>query len=110
MFQYVNIEECYLCGYLKIKGLTEEYPTLTTFFDGEIISKKYPFLTRKWTADEDVDKQHWVRRTFSLDATTYQPSNPLFSRVNFCHSTNTLRTSTQTTLTMTVWKILTMST
>ncbi len=61
VFQYVNLEESYLCGYLKIKGLTEEYPTLTTFFDGEIISKKHPFLTRKWDADEDVDKKHWVR-------------------------------------------------
>jgi len=61
ILQYVNIEECYLCGYLKIKGLTEDYPTLTTFFDGEIISKKHPFLTRKWEADEDVDKKHWSK-------------------------------------------------
>lgn len=37
---------------------------LTTFFDGEIISKKYPFLTRKWDADEDVDRKHWVCMTF----------------------------------------------
>lgn len=59
--QHVDEENSYLCGYLKIKGLTEEFPTLTTFFDGEIISKKYPFLTRKWDADEDVDKKHWVR-------------------------------------------------
>ena len=59
-FQHVDLENSYLCGYLKIKGLTEEYPTLTTFFDGEIISKKHPFLTRKWDADEDVDKKHWV--------------------------------------------------
>lgn len=59
-FQHVDEENSYLCGYLKIKGLTEEFPTLTTFFDGEIISKKYPFLTRKWDADEDVDKKHWV--------------------------------------------------
>lgn len=58
--QHVDEENSYLCGYLKIKGLTEEFPTLTTFFDGEIISKKYPFLTRKWDADEDVDKKHWV--------------------------------------------------
>lgn len=36
---------------------------LTTFFDGEIISKKYPFLTRKWDADEDVDRKHWVSET-----------------------------------------------
>ncbi|EFB16039.1 hypothetical protein PANDA_012271 [Ailuropoda melanoleuca] len=37
----------------------KEYPTLTTFFEGEIISKKHPFLTRKWDADEDVDRKHW---------------------------------------------------
>ncbi|CAD6201473.1 GSCOCG00000273001-RA-CDS [Cotesia congregata] len=60
VLQHVDEENSYLCGYLKIKGLTEEFPTLTTFFDGEIISKKYPFLTRKWDADEDVDKKHWV--------------------------------------------------
>ena len=58
--QHVDEENSYLCGYLKIKGLTEEFPTLTTFFDGEIISKRFPFLTRKWDADEDVDKKHWV--------------------------------------------------
>lgn len=33
---------------------------MVTFFDGEIISDKHPFLTRKWDADEDVDKKHWV--------------------------------------------------
>eukprot|EP00058_Branchiostoma_floridae_P025254 XP_002610744.1 hypothetical protein BRAFLDRAFT_115296 [Branchiostoma floridae] len=61
VLQQVDEESCYLCGYLKIKGLTEvrEFPTLTTFFDGEIISKKYPFLTRKWDADEEVDRKHW---------------------------------------------------
>ncbi|KAI3359887.1 hypothetical protein L3Q82_014237, partial [Scortum barcoo] len=56
---HVTVEDSYLCGYLKIKGLTEEYPTLTTFFAGEIISRKRPFLTRKWDADEDVDRKHW---------------------------------------------------
>jgi hypothetical protein len=61
--QHVDLDNSYLCGYLKIKGLTEEFPTLTTFFDGEIISKKHPFLTRKWDADEDVDRKHWVRET-----------------------------------------------
>ncbi|KAG6450241.1 hypothetical protein O3G_MSEX006464 [Manduca sexta] len=60
VLQHVDEENSYLCGYLKIKGLTEEFPTLTTFFDGEIISAKYPFLTRKWDADEDVDRKHWV--------------------------------------------------
>ena len=55
-------ENAYLCGYLKIKNLTDEYPEMVTFFDGEIISDKHPFLTRKWDADEDVDKKHWVGR------------------------------------------------
>ncbi|XP_008313305.1 uncharacterized protein LOC103382329 isoform X3 [Cynoglossus semilaevis] len=59
VLQHVTMEDSYLCGYLKIKGLTEEYPTLTTFFAGEIISQKRPFLTRKWDADEDVDCKHW---------------------------------------------------
>ena len=69
--QHVDEENSYLCGYLKIKGLTEEFPTLTTFFDGEIISKKYPFLTRKWEADEDVDKKHWVLFILSLCQDTF---------------------------------------
>ncbi|MXQ93266.1 hypothetical protein E5288_WYG003572 [Bos mutus] len=60
VLQHVDTGNSYLCGYLKIKGLTEEYPTLTTFFEGEIISRKHPFLTRKWDADEDVDRKHWV--------------------------------------------------
>lgn len=52
IIQFVDEANSYLCGYLKIKGLTFEFPTLTTFFDGEIISKRFPFLTRKWDADE----------------------------------------------------------
>lgn len=39
--QHVNLTESTLCGYLHIKGLTEEYPELTTFFDAEVsISQK----------------------------------------------------------------------
>lgn len=80
VLQHVDEENSYLCGYLKIKGLTEEFPTLTTFFDGEIISKKYPFLTRKWDADEDVDKKHWSKfesfcqyaKTFNSDTFDYE--------------------------------------
>lgn len=61
VLQHIDLQNSFLCGYLKINGLTFEFPTLTTFFDGEIISKKYPFLTRKWEADEDVDKGHWSK-------------------------------------------------
>lgn len=48
-----------LCGYLVIRGLNDQNPVLETFFTGEIISDRHPFLTRKWEADQDVDKKHW---------------------------------------------------
>ncbi|XP_069547441.1 glucose-induced degradation protein 4 homolog [Brachyistius frenatus] len=83
VLQHVTMEDSYLCGYLKIKGLTEEYPTLTTFFAGEIISRKRPFLTRKWDADEDVDRKHWGKfqafyqyaKTFNSDDFDYEHLN-----------------------------------
>eukprot|EP01132_Coremiostelium_polycephalum_P002681 gene2681-3326_t len=55
----VDFQNSVLSGYLTISGLTEKYPVLTTFFEAEIIGDKYSFLTRKWDADENVDKEHW---------------------------------------------------
>ncbi|XP_063445302.1 glucose-induced degradation protein 4 homolog [Mytilus trossulus] len=83
ILQYVDMDNSYLCGYLKINGLTEEYPTLTTFFEGEIISKKHPFLTRKWEADEEVDRKHWGKflsfypfaKNFNSDSFDYEELN-----------------------------------
>lgn len=77
--QHVDLENSYVCGYLKIKGLTEEYPVLVTFFEGEIISERRPFLTRKWDSDEEVDKKHWGQflpfyqyaKTFNQDNFNY---------------------------------------
>jgi glucose-induced degradation protein 4 len=48
-----------LCGYLRICGLTNDYPELTTFFDGEIIGRRYGFKTEKWGVDETSDLTHW---------------------------------------------------
>nr|XP_046162942.1 glucose-induced degradation protein 4 homolog isoform X2 [Oncorhynchus gorbuscha] len=74
-------------GHQKSKGnsydvevVLQEYPTLTTFFAGEIISRKRPFLTRKWDADEDVDRKHWGKfqafyqyaKSFNLDDFDYE--------------------------------------
>ncbi|KAJ3157974.1 GID complex subunit 4, VID24 [Geranomyces variabilis] len=59
--QHVDMRNSFLCGYLSIKGLTDDWPDLCTFFEGEIIGPKYSFLTRKWDADEDIDVQHWTR-------------------------------------------------
>lgn len=66
---HMDLRELRLFGFAKTgvifspfpsSSVNQEYPTLTTFFAGEIISRKRPFLTRKWDADEDVDRKHWV--------------------------------------------------
>jgi hypothetical protein len=57
--QHVDLRQSTLCGYLHIQGLTSENPELTTFFDAEIIGPRYSFLTRKWDAKEQIDRQHW---------------------------------------------------
>lgn len=61
--KHVNMAESYLCGYLRIQGLTEDHPTLTTFFEGEIIGTKHTFQTRneEWGASEKTDLHHWSR-------------------------------------------------
>jgi len=61
--KYVDLRESYLCGYLKIQGLTEDNPTLTTFFEGEIVGSKYGFVTKHegWGATEKVDINHWSK-------------------------------------------------
>ncbi|PKY09029.1 vacuolar import and degradation protein [Aspergillus campestris IBT 28561] len=61
--KHVDMVESYLCGYLRIQGLTEDHPTLTTFFEGEIIGNKHTFKTRNeaWGATEKTDMIHWAR-------------------------------------------------
>ncbi|KAK5634501.1 hypothetical protein RRF57_010214 [Xylaria bambusicola] len=46
----------------KLKlSLTEDNPTLTTYFEGEIIGSRYDFLTKHegWGATEKIDLNHW---------------------------------------------------
>ncbi|ORZ18535.1 vacuolar import/degradation protein Vid24, partial [Absidia repens] len=84
--QNVNLEQSSLCGYLNIKGLTSEFPELTTYFEGEIIGPKYSFLTRKWQAQHYVDLAHWKRFPsfhkhalyFNQDDFVYDPTNEDF--------------------------------
>jgi len=60
---HVDMAESFLCGYLRIQGLTDDHPTLTTYFEGEIIGTKYTFQTKhaEWGSNEKVDMQHWAR-------------------------------------------------
>ncbi|KAL4067878.1 vacuolar import and degradation protein-domain-containing protein [Scleroderma yunnanense] len=57
----VDLSSSFLCGYLCIRGLTEDWPELTTYFDAEIIGSRYGFLTQKWGASEHEDLLHWQR-------------------------------------------------
>ncbi|CAG8030824.1 unnamed protein product [Penicillium olsonii] len=61
--KHVDMAESYLCGYLRIQGLTEDHPTLTTFFEGEMIGTKHTFQTRnaEWGASDKTDHNHWSR-------------------------------------------------
>ncbi|KAK6077735.1 vacuolar import and degradation protein [Seiridium cupressi] len=78
--KYVDLRESSLCGYLRIQvwvrecdtrlismvlGLTEDNPTLTTFFEGEIIGSKYGFITNHpdWGATDKIDVSHWNKFT-----------------------------------------------
>jgi len=55
------MDTSFLCGYLKIHGLTDDWPELTTYFDAEIIGERYGFLTQDWGASEQEDRTHWGR-------------------------------------------------
>ncbi|KAI5993876.1 vacuolar import and degradation protein-domain-containing protein [Pisolithus albus] len=55
----VDLSSSFLCGYLCICGVTEDWPELTTYFDGEIMGNRHGFLTQKWEASEQVDMSHW---------------------------------------------------
>ena len=59
----VDLEASHLCGYLNIRGLTEDWPELTTYFDAEIIGDRHGFVTGKWGATEADDLKHWVSGT-----------------------------------------------
>ena len=55
----VNLPESFLCGYLEIKGLADDWPSLCTYFEGQVVGEKYGFLTCKWGASVEIDLQHW---------------------------------------------------
>jgi hypothetical protein len=57
----VDFSSSTLCGYLQIRGLTDDWPELTTYFDAEIIGSRYGFLTQNWGANEQEDMVHWSR-------------------------------------------------
>ncbi|KAK5149351.1 hypothetical protein LTR04_007167 [Oleoguttula sp. CCFEE 6159] len=49
--------------YSPFSSLTDDHPTLTTYFEGEIIGPKHTFRTphASWGSSEKTDMQHWAR-------------------------------------------------
>ncbi|MBW0487482.1 hypothetical protein O181_027197 [Austropuccinia psidii MF-1] len=48
-------------GFLDIRGLTEEWPSMKTFFDIEVVGPKHDFLTKSWDSSADCDYAHWSK-------------------------------------------------
>ncbi|KAH6856375.1 vacuolar import and degradation protein-domain-containing protein [Chaetomium sp. MPI-CAGE-AT-0009] len=63
--KHVDMRESFMCGHLTIQGLADDHPTLTTYFEGEIIGSKYGFVTQhqEWGASEKIDFSHWNKFT-----------------------------------------------
>lgn len=59
--QDVALGQAALCGYLTIRNLTAEHPSLTTFFEAKVVGPRAGFLTRRWDATPDTDLRHWLR-------------------------------------------------
>ncbi|KAJ1885091.1 GID complex subunit 4, VID24 [Kickxella alabastrina] len=58
--QYVDMGVPELCGHFTIRGLTSELPTLTTYFDAQIVgTASNSFVTNQWEATVDTDRTHW---------------------------------------------------
>lgn len=55
----VNMEQSRLEGFLTIHDLTDQWPEITTFFEGQIIGDRYGFVTGDWGANDKIDAQHW---------------------------------------------------
>jgi hypothetical protein len=62
-----------VCGELTIRELTPTHPSVTTFFEADVIGAEHRFFEGisllfydcltprgKWTATKEIDRIHWV--------------------------------------------------
>ena len=75
----MNLDSCF-----DSLGLTSDHPTLTTYFEGEIIGSKYTFETRhpEWGSNDKIDLHHW-NRFHAWRPLARQARRPDFSYKNF---------------------------
>ncbi|PWN28352.1 hypothetical protein BDZ90DRAFT_207099, partial [Jaminaea rosea] len=78
----VDMPNSHLDGYLNIRGLTEDWPEMTTYFEAEIIGQEHRFTTGKWGASQADDVKHWSRfMPFELQE-TFKKEGPRFNHLN----------------------------
>jgi hypothetical protein len=58
----VDFSTSFLCGYLEIRGLTEDWPTLTTYFDAEVVGRRWGFRTRRYEGGSSMLERESQRR------------------------------------------------
>lgn len=80
-FKTIDLQNSLVLGFLKINGLTDLYPEITTCFRGEIINnpliptvtniKRYSFLTenKQWASNLRNDLEHWKKLTNNYNLT-----------------------------------------
>lgn len=80
----VDLAKSELSGYLKIQGLTEDYPEIITFFKAEIVGPNYSFYTShdSWGSSKKNDIQHWSRfsswRSLNFDLDNDLQNNKIY--------------------------------
>lgn len=95
-FMTVNLSAKTLCGFMKVdktskdsenfeNAMSNEKAT-TSYFSGEIISRKFPFATGKWGASIETDTNHWNELNVMARFPDYYQDNFDYSQLeNFDH-------------------------
>lgn len=74
-----TVREIAVVNPIPVAGLTEDHPTLTTYFEGEIIGSKYNFYTQHedWGANMKVDLSHWAKFSAFRPLQKYARKGPI---------------------------------
>nr|CDS18426.1 Vacuolar import degradation protein Vid24 [Echinococcus granulosus] len=94
-FLTVDLAAKTLCGFLKVDKANNDSETfenggdgkaVTSFFNGEIISRLFPFITGKWGASVETDTNHWNELNVMARFPNYYRDNFDYSQLeNFDH-------------------------
>ncbi|KAF7684524.1 Glucose-induced degradation protein 4 like protein [Astathelohania contejeani] len=58
----INFKTSYICGTFKIYNLTRHHELISTYFEGEIVGRVYPFDYNKYfnkNISKDQEEKHW---------------------------------------------------